>query len=65
MNSERITRITLEQAKQMEGKTDWERLDSMSNDEIEQNALDDPDNQPLKEDFLRNQSAIRRDRSHD
>lgn len=31
----------------LEGMTDWARLDAMTEEEIEQNALDDPDNPPL------------------
>ncbi len=38
----------------MEDKTDWERLDNMTDEEIEANALSDPDNPPLTdEDLLR------------
>ncbi len=44
------TRITLEQAKSLEDLTDWERIEKMSESEIEQNALDDADNQPIKKD---------------
>lgn len=31
----------------LEGKSDWARVDAMTEEEIEQNALDDPDNPPL------------------
>lgn len=30
-------------------QTDWNRVDSMSDEELTQNALDDPDNPPLDE----------------
>lgn len=30
--------------------TDWERVDNMTDEELTQNALDDPDNPPLEED---------------
>lgn len=37
---------------EQEGSTDWERLKTMSDEEAYQNALSDPDNQPLsKSDF--------------
>ena len=32
------------------GKTDWQRLRAMSDEEVEANAASDPDNQPLTED---------------
>jgi uncharacterized protein (DUF4415 family) len=34
------------------GRTDWERLASMTEDEIEAGALSDPDNPPLTDDQL-------------
>jgi len=36
----------------MKGKTDWERLKKMTEEEIEQNALDDPDSYPYTEEEL-------------
>lgn len=50
MEEKSITRITLEQAKSLEDLTDWERIEKLSESEIEQNALDDADNQPIKKD---------------
>ena len=38
----------------MEDLTDWERVNSLSSEEVEANALSDPDNQPLSEDFVKN-----------
>jgi hypothetical protein len=35
----------------MKGQTDWARIDAMTEEEIEQNALSDPDNQPLTDEF--------------
>src|SRR5215208_1524794 len=46
MTEERITRVTLEQARKMKGMTDWARLDAMTEEEIERNAAEDPDNPP-------------------
>ena len=46
---ENITEVTWEELKQMEDLTDWERVKNMTEEEIEQNALDDPDAQPLPE----------------
>lgn len=50
MKEKSITRITLKQAKSLEDLTDWERIEKMSESEIEQNALDDADNQPITKD---------------
>ena len=53
MKEESITKITLEKTKDLEDLTDWERLKHMSDEETEQNALSDPDNQPLSEELKR------------
>ena len=50
MKEKSITIITLEQAKSLQDLTDWERIEKMSEAEIEQNALDDADNQPIMKD---------------
>jgi hypothetical protein len=34
------------------GKTDWQRLRAMSDEEVEANAASDPDNPPLTDDQL-------------
>lgn len=52
MKEENITRVSWEELGQMEDKTDWERLRNMTEEEIEQNALDDPDNPPWTEEEL-------------
>ena len=46
MTDERITRVTLEEARKMKGQTDWTRLDAMTEEEIERNAAEDLDNPP-------------------
>jgi len=48
---ENITEVTWEELKQMEDLTNWERVKDITEEEIEQNALDDPDAQPLPEEF--------------
>ena len=35
----------------MKGQTDWAKIDAMTKEEIEQNALNDPDNQSLPDEF--------------
>jgi hypothetical protein len=60
MNETSITRTTIDQAKKSEDLTDFERLNSMSESEIEANALSDPDNQPLSPDDLQKVRRIKR-----
>ena len=49
MTEERITRVSLKQARRMKSLTDWARLDAMTEEEIERNAAEDPDNPPWTE----------------
>ena len=51
VNKEPITRVSLEEWAKMKGQTDWAKIDAMTEEEIEQNALSDPDNQPLPDEF--------------
>jgi hypothetical protein len=60
MNETSITRTTIEQAKKSEDLTDLERLNLMSESEIEANALSDLDNQPLSPDNLQKVRRIKR-----
>ncbi len=39
-------------------KTDWKKIDSMSDEELTRNALSDPDNPPLDDDFFANAKPI-------
>jgi len=47
MSEERITRVTLEQARKMKGQTDWARLDAMTDEDIERAVAEDPDAPPF------------------
>jgi uncharacterized protein len=47
VTEERITRVTLAQARNMKSLTDWDRVSSMTEEEIERNAAEDPDNPPM------------------
>ena len=42
-------RVTLDPEKPTKGKTDWARVDAMTEEEIHEAALSDPDAQPLTE----------------
>jgi hypothetical protein len=60
MNETYITRTNIDKAKKLEDLTDLEKLNSMSESEIEANALSDPDNQPLSPDDLQKVRRIKR-----
>jgi uncharacterized protein (DUF4415 family) len=49
MTEERITRVPRKQLAKMKDLTDWARLDAMTEEEIERNAAEDPDNPPWTE----------------
>lgn len=52
MKEGNITRVSWDELKKMEDKTDWERVHKMTEEEIEQNALNDPDSYPYTEEEL-------------
>ena len=56
MNEENTVSYTKEQIEQMiaegKGRTDWERVRSMTEEEVEANALSDPENLPLTDEEL-------------
>jgi hypothetical protein len=60
MSETSITRTTLESADRLEDLTDLERVNSMSESEIEENALSDPDNQSLSSDSLQKVRKMKR-----
>ena len=60
MNETSITRTTLESAKQSEDLTDWKKVKSLGNSEIDANALSDPDNQPLSADTMKHLKRVKR-----
>ncbi len=47
MSKEKIVRYTQKELGGLEGRTDWERLDALSDEEIEQAVAKDPDAAPL------------------
>ncbi|MEL6440890.1 MAG: hypothetical protein AAFQ80_16740 [Cyanobacteria bacterium J06621_8] len=60
MNETSITRITIDEVKKLADLTDRQLVDSLSESEIEANALSDPDNQPLTADSLKKARRISR-----
>ena len=59
MSERFIIRITLDEAKKLEDLTDLERVNSISESEIEANALSDSDNQLLSPDSLKKVRRIK------
>ncbi|MEM8780475.1 MAG: hypothetical protein AAGF26_16730, partial [Cyanobacteria bacterium P01_G01_bin.49] len=51
VKEENITRVSREEWAQMKGQTDWDKVKAMTDEEIEQNALDDPDSQPIPDEM--------------
>lgn len=49
----KIVTYTAEEARNLKGDTDWDALDKMTDEELHQAALDDPDAQPLTEEELK------------
>ena len=49
MNEENILRYTLEELENIPDETDWERVNKMTDEEVEVAAKKDPDAQPLTE----------------
>ncbi len=47
MSEERITRVSLKDAMKMKGKTDWARVDALTDEDIERAVADDPDAPPF------------------
>ena len=47
MREENITRVTLNPNNPSRGKTDWEEVEAMTEEEIHAAALSDPDAQPV------------------
>jgi uncharacterized protein (DUF4415 family) len=52
-SKERITRVTLEEARRMKGKTDYARLDAMTDEDIARAVAADPDAAPLDIDWTK------------
>ena len=58
MTEERITRVSRKQLAKMKDLTDWARLDAMTEEEIERNAADDPDNPPWTDEDWKNARVV-------
>jgi uncharacterized protein (DUF4415 family) len=52
-SKERITRVTREEAKRLKGKTDYARLDAMTDEDIARAVAEDPDAAPLDIDWTK------------
>ena len=54
-----IVRYTLEEARKLPRLTDGSRADAMTDEELTANALSDPDNPPLTDDFFEKSKRVR------
>ncbi len=52
-SKERITRVTLEEARRMKDETDYARLDAMTDEDIAKAVAEDPDAAPLDIDWTK------------
>jgi uncharacterized protein (DUF4415 family) len=52
-SKERITRVTLEEAKRLPDQTDYARLDAMTDEDIARAVAKDPDAAPLDTDWTK------------
>ena len=57
-SKEDITRVTADEARRMKGKTDFARLDAMTDAEIEKAVAADPDAVPLDIDWTKAQLVV-------
>jgi uncharacterized protein (DUF4415 family) len=57
-NKENITRVTAEEARRMKGKTDYARLDAMTDEDIAKAVASDPDAPPLDIDWSKARLVI-------
>jgi len=61
MSKTRITRVTVKKGEPLpRGKTDWARLEAMTDDEVIAAALSDPDAQPMTLEELARMRRVRR-----
>lgn len=54
MKKENIVSYTSEELAKMPSDTDWNRVNAMTDEEIERNALEDPDAPPITEEQWKN-----------
>ncbi len=58
-NGKTIVRYTEEELRNMKSQTNWERVEAMTDEELTANALSDPDNPPLPDDFFEKAKRVR------
>lgn len=51
VNKKFIARVSLEEWAKMKVQTDWAKIDAMTEEKIEQNAPNDPNNRSLTDEF--------------
>lgn len=59
MSSDNITRVSMDELKQIKDLTDWKKIKEMTEAEIEVSAKADPDCQPTDDDFWSNAAVVK------
>jgi uncharacterized protein (DUF4415 family) len=54
-----LVRYTEEELRDLKSQTDWKRIEAMNDEELTANALSDPDNPPLPDDFFEKAKRMR------
>lgn len=57
-NGKTIVRYTKEEVRHSKSETDWKRVEAMTDEKLIANALSDPDNPPLPDDFFERAKRI-------
>lgn|GEM_PF-2433534 len=58
MSNSNITKVSIDELKQIEDLTDWKRVKEMTSEQIEANAKADPDCSPTDDDFWNDATVI-------
>ena len=56
--SDNDTKITLEDAQEKEGKTDWDHMEGLADEQIRRAAEEDPDQFLLDEEWFENATLV-------
>ena len=59
MSETNITRLSMDEVKQSQSLTDWEKVKEMTEEEIEALAKADPDCQPTDDDFWDDATVVK------
>ena len=63
MSNDNITKVSMDELKQIQDLTDWKRVKKMTSEEIEANAQEDSDCLPTDDDFWDDAKVVEPDTS--